>query len=52
MKSEQAMSEMESEERMKRWSETLDKFFEHMEERRKAEADREGRLTKIEEAQL
>jgi len=41
---------MESQERMKRWSETLDKFFADMEERRRAEADRDGRLTKIEEA--
>ena len=42
----------ESEERLKRWSETWDKFFEYLEERRKAEANQEGRLTNIEEATL
>lgn len=40
----------ESQEWLKRWSETWDKFFENMEERRRAEVDREARLTKIEEA--
>ena len=40
----------ESQESLKRWSETWDKFFEYLEERRKAEADQEGRLTRIEEA--
>ena len=42
----------ESQERLKRWSETLDKYFEYMEERRKAETGLEQRLTRIEEATL
>src|SRR3972149_75737 len=42
----------ESQESLKRWSETWDKFFEYLEERRKAEAGQEGRLTKIEEATI